>query len=648
MSNDKDRDSEIDLVQSHLSAIDASSDHVDLDSVLGISLYENGGGGIDTYPYSYTHSSQDSFITVPDDYTRVHDMHPTDTFVYGHAYAAAGVEDDVDEQEDEDEYFRSFASSPASSRRLSSSSPSVYATLRTRESFSAPSAASVIFNTATKASSVVQREREMKKIGVARQVILPPPTSNSAGCAASKGTLKDGQKEDANYEKERGQDNTQAHSGEWTLGLGSRGSIVPGVSDIGEAAPAAQKLVHLQSDTDSAFSSVYTISGSMTTTASITSNVSTRTTTTEGLEGMARMTNVPLPLGAAVQSQLQTRPRTNTVPHPYAPFSASKTHHLLSVPTASTASYPASSTTRERTQSDPSSISSTTNVNEDWTLDLGVPSKLKSQLKSLSSKSPLVKERNSDPILAVRPSVELIINVEDVDDYVRDVASDGKKVVESMGVPMETGAEVDFCVPRVVQNGRGMDDDAFLGVGGLPVRNKSRQALARIPVLKEEADEAEKVEEKMEDGRSSEDSEEEKDPRSRALMNAKANLATLDALSEDLRKFNEMLKAAANEGIVPKLTVRSKQSLDVVDRTHQKLTTKKSRSVLQIDEPPPPNAVLRGMPSVDALFVDVVGAGVELGADAFDIASDEKEAKSEETIKGKEMRFDFVCDDDDL
>ncbi|KAF9556337.1 hypothetical protein CPC08DRAFT_96761 [Agrocybe pediades] len=605
-------DTDMDTVQMHLSAIDASSDHVDLDSVLGLTADEEeaAGGG----SYYHTPRSRASYLAMHDedeDGASEGVYHPTDTFVYG--YAGNVMESGRDrngegEEEEEEAYFRSFSASPASRRRRSATS--VYATLRTRESFSARSPSSVYVGQQQQQLMVASRAT----ISVARQVIVPSRMDRE----------REGGKE---TEAETGKDSERSkrQGGEWTLGLG----LEMGGGNATRVNTSTKPLVltsssesDLSTRESSTFSSVYSSSQA---------------------EVDSPPVVVPSP-GVAAQTNSKSMKTNATMKTPIIPdqprAGRGTNTHLLSVPTPSSCSQFVSTSlfptisARERTQSDPSSrASSTMNVNEDWTLSMGVPSKERLLRATKSNLMGLNKGRKSDPtpaaasLLAAGP---LVINVKDVDSGVEERLQVGlveeERERESKSDMEEFHEdEVKFYVPRVVQNGRGVEDALAALTGmkrrkdvGIIRRNSGLAFLEELTVLHERQDEGD-------------EDQQEEEQSDKSLDNAKANLATLDALSEDLRKFNELLKAAAGAGasamVKPNLLSLEKSS------SMQKLRTKKSTSVLQIDEPPPPNAVLRSMPSADTLFVDAVGAGVVMGVEEVgELAEESSSAKGPVSI----------------
>ncbi|KDR68758.1 hypothetical protein GALMADRAFT_256596 [Galerina marginata CBS 339.88] len=296
---------------------------------------------------------------------------------------------------------------------------------------------------------------------------------------------------------------------------------------------------------------------------------------------------------------------------------------------------------------------------EDWTLSLPLP-KPKEWAKRLSGASSAsgigeavegrsAEEHHSEPVTSQTGGV-VSPSCADVDsDLGMDVQSLGAASSESYTSAVDSGAdsglgmgetrveEIVLCVPRVVSSGSGMEDAVnsmhriksttrTRKESGMWERQRSRSQIARDPVQVEEVEETtqddaqvgETQEQQREEG-SDEDSEGPFSAKERVKANARENLAKLDELSADLARFNEMLRSGgARLGRGPSTGGSHRQRLHSLQPPPTSpLRHSRSFGVLEVDEPPPKNAVLR-MPSVEVFLKDV-------DADATGLDKEEEE-----------------------
>ncbi|KAF8972527.1 hypothetical protein BDZ97DRAFT_838989 [Flammula alnicola] len=243
---------------------------------------------------------------------------------------------------------------------------------------------------------------------------------------------------------------------------------------------------------------------------------------------------------------------------------------------------------------------------EDWTLSLPLPPPRESTSRSKSTARVVGEERRPDLMPGMATTVEDVdVSVEGVDLHagVEDEeslyldAEDEMDMSPRRSIPMMEVEQVILCVPRVVTNGSGIES---------ATRSRS-QSRTRTKSMFEE--------EKLERDHK---------PRAKAKAKAEANLAKLDTLSSDLARFNEMLRTGGSrlglghgrgmmdeQGPNAEALLRGgpgvsagAEKLSIPTQSRTGLKHARSFGVLEVDEPPPKNAVLR-MPSVG----DLLGAG---------------------------------------
>jgi len=169
-----------------------------------------------------------------------------------------------------------------------------------------------------------------------------------------------------------------------------------------------------------------------------------------------------------------------------------------------------------------------------------------------------------------------------------------------------------------------------------------------------------------------------------------SKLAKLDALSADLARFNEMLRSAsassAGAGVAGHFHHHSSSTSSTIDsgflhgapgvgsgvvcggvnvnvgggakpnanatapmsakRQHQQQQLKHTRSygILEVDEPPPPHAILR-VPSVGDLFLDAEGSGARSRVDSKATARVRVRSDSKARVKAGKEVVEYVKDD---
>ncbi|PPQ98082.1 hypothetical protein CVT26_003309, partial [Gymnopilus dilepis] len=230
--------------------------------------------------------------------------------------------------------------------------------------------------------------------------------------------------------------------------------------------------------------------------------------------------------------------------------------------------------------------------------------------------TPNANVRHSAPNLGIGAGVptDVLITVEDVDDphpHPRPrshVGSGAFEVDPTLRMSMVRSSitsdprvgEIVLCVPRVVSSGSGIED---------VVMDRSTTPSSSLHMGEGHQDRrAEEIEVQPEFGAEGDPMMEHKE---RVKANAKANLAKLDALSADLARFNEMLRhsgvssSSSSFSSSPYSTSSSSSpsSMPQLSTKDQSLRHAKSCGVLEVDEPPPRNAVLR-MPSVEVFLRD--------------------------------------------
>ncbi|KAF8907666.1 hypothetical protein CPB84DRAFT_1768497 [Gymnopilus junonius] len=248
---------------------------------------------------------------------------------------------------------------------------------------------------------------------------------------------------------------------------------------------------------------------------------------------------------------------------------------------------------------------------EDWTLSLPgqVPEEWVKKIGGAGDA--IVQDRNAHTNVngSVRHSsptpgstADLLITVEDVDDPEgldadADVTNMRLSMVRSSITSDPRVGEIVLCVPRVVSSGSGIED---------VVMEETRKRFSLHSSMHEENDYREEQQVKTEAAEESAHALDQ-DPilehKERVKSNAKVNLAKLEALSADLARFNEMLLSS-----VPRSRSHARASMPSPPRN---LKHAKSCGVLEVDEPPPKNAVLR-MPSVEVFLNDSEGLRSEL------------------------------------
>ena len=198
-------------------------------------------------------------------------------------------------------------------------------------------------------------------------------------------------------------------------------------------------------------------------------------------------------------------------------------------------------------------------VNEDWTLSLPLPGPA-ARGPTPSRNVAAVPENIKTPVIIIVPETDCSsLDVESTDQDELDSVLD--LMPRDSVAPMEV-EQVVISVPRVVTNGSGIERAS---------RSRSTNTRRQPTVFEPEEDE------------------EEPDVFGATNTLANENLAKLDALSADLARFNELLRQGGaqlrrgNEGSASLL----------VPPIGRGLKHARSCGVLEVDEPPPKNAILR-------------------------------------------------------